>query len=297
MIYDCFLFNDELDLLQLRLQFLDDAVDKFVIVESERTISGQLKPLHFHKNQERFKKFLPRIIHLVAPVNDLSAWDYEFFQRNYIKQALQSCADDDIIIISDADEIVNIKDIRSLPGFHTPVLAELPMYYYFLNLKSNAKFRVNMIAEWSFMKDKDWGNRNEIFPKLTNNIIIEKTVNTGWHFSYLFGTDIKKYQEKISSFSHQEYYNPYYLNEKRIERCINLGIDLFERPFMKFNRDDKSIESLLPFINESALELLLFSPSFKDRLSPGNIFFILQKKYLPRIKHKVKKIFNSKPVK
>src|SRR5687768_6312071 len=119
MIYDCFIFNDELDLLDLRLRFLDAAADRFVIVESERSLSGQPKPLLFRENKHRFEPWLHKIIHVVAPANNMTPWEYEFFQRNYIKQGLASCADEDIIIISDADEIVNIKDILAIPGFTT----------------------------------------------------------------------------------------------------------------------------------------------------------------------------------
>ena len=93
MVYDAFLFNDELRLLRLRLEMLNDVVDQFLIVESRRTLAGGKKPLHFLDNQNQFQPYLHKIIHVEAPVNNMPAWDYEFFQRNAIKTGLQHCHD------------------------------------------------------------------------------------------------------------------------------------------------------------------------------------------------------------
>ncbi len=291
-IYDCFLFNDELNLLRLRLEFLKDSVDYFVLVESERTLSGEKKTLHFKENQEQFADFTSRIIHIVAPNNDMPPWEYEFFQRNYIKSGLQNCDENDIIIISDADEIVNIKEILSLPDIQLPALPEIPVYYYFFNLKSNVNFRVNLIAHWKFIKDKDISNRVELFSSYANTIIHESRISTGWHFSYLYGNDTELYRKKINSFSHQEYNNDYYTDSSRIRRCVESGIDLYERLFMKFKKDDVGISPLLPLIKKLSLDHLLYNRSFISRLSPANISFIFKKIYLKKIKTKFQRTKN-----
>ena len=67
-IYDCFLFFNELETLELRLEILNDIVDKFVIVESTVTFSGKEKKLFFNENKEKFKKFEDKIIHVI--IND-----------------------------------------------------------------------------------------------------------------------------------------------------------------------------------------------------------------------------------
>ncbi len=276
--YDCFIFNDELDLLRLRLEYLQNSVDYFVIVESTRTLSGGPKPLHFSLNKEKFVPFLPKIIHLVAPANDMPAWEYEYFQRNYIKEALQNCAGEDIIVISDADEIVNIGDILSRPGLQLPALAELTVHYYYFNLRSDKKFRVNLLAPWGFIREKDIGDRNTLFPTYTSHII---TTNPGWHFSYLYGKDVAAYQKKIAAFSHTEYNTGYYLNEKRIRGCVNAGVDLFERPYIHFHRNDASIQPILPLIKKLSLHHLLFKPG--QRLQ--NWWFLWQKVYFRKLKN------------
>jgi len=65
-IFDCFAFFNELDLLEIRLNELDPVVDKFILVESTRTFQKQFKPLYFNENKERFKKFLPKIEHVIV---------------------------------------------------------------------------------------------------------------------------------------------------------------------------------------------------------------------------------------
>ena len=66
MIFDCFTFFNELDLLDARLHELDGAVDVFVLVEARQTFQGAPKPLYFELNQARYAKFLPRIVHIVV---------------------------------------------------------------------------------------------------------------------------------------------------------------------------------------------------------------------------------------
>lgn len=293
-IYDCFIFNDELDLLELRLKFLEDTVDYFVLVESERTLSGKPKPLNYQLNKERFDKFLDKIIHVIVPSNDMDAWAYEFFQRNSIKNGLEQCANDDIIFISDADEIINIKAVLSVPGIRLPVLIELPVNYYFLNVKANCSFFVNLAANWSFIKDKDLGYRSRDYPLFTIDKITTGMTYTGWHFSYLFGYDISRYQKKISSFAHQEFDTTYYLNPVRIRHCVELLIDIFERPLIKLVLDNKGLEPLMPYINGTSLASLVYDPAITNKLSPANILFSLHKKYFRKAKYRLQQLFKKK---
>ena len=66
MIYDCILFNDELDILDLRLHTLNNSVDKFVIVESTVTFTGNNKKLYFENSKQLFKKYSDKIIHVIV---------------------------------------------------------------------------------------------------------------------------------------------------------------------------------------------------------------------------------------
>jgi beta-1,4-mannosyl-glycoprotein beta-1,4-N-acetylglucosaminyltransferase len=122
-IFDCFTFFNELEILDIRLNTLNDYVDYFVLVEATKTHSGKEKELYYLKNKEKFKKFEDKIIHVI--VDDMPErkegqdevsyrWQLENFQRNAIMRGLKNCKDDDIIIISDADEIPNPKKFEEI---------------------------------------------------------------------------------------------------------------------------------------------------------------------------------------
>ena len=109
MIYDCFSYWDEDLLLDLRLNILNEFVDHFVIVEGNKTWQNNKKDLKFNINN--FNKFKNKIIYI--PVTDMPDGDNPYirenFQRNCISRGLQNAKKDDLIIISDLDEIPNPK--------------------------------------------------------------------------------------------------------------------------------------------------------------------------------------------
>ena len=106
MNWDCFLFFNELDLLELRLLTLDSVVDRFVVVESDITHSGRRKPLFFKDNRNRFSRWLHKIEHYVPKNHPVSSdpWTNERWQRDRIADVLRP-SPQDIITYGDADEI------------------------------------------------------------------------------------------------------------------------------------------------------------------------------------------------
>jgi beta-1,4-mannosyl-glycoprotein beta-1,4-N-acetylglucosaminyltransferase len=288
MIYDCFIFSNELEILKLRLAFLDNVVDYFVIVESKRTLSGKKKLLYYKEYEQYFEKYHHKIIYLEAPdMPHLVEWDYEYFQRNYIKQGLINCHENDLILISDVDEIVNLKSILSFKSLQLPALIELPYYNYFFNLKSYKSFTVNLLCKYSFIKNLNIGERNQTYQKYVTNVIKSKQLKTGWHFSNLFGFDIPKYQEKIKSFSHQEFNNSHFLKKERILKCIQSGIDLFERTniFFSFKHPANELAELNSHIEIMNMTHLIYEPDLRSLFKNKLIGFILVKKILPLMKY------------
>lgn len=101
MIYDCFPFFNELDILEIRLNTLYDTVDYFVITEANKTHTGKEKEYIFEKNRERFAKFLDKVIYIkVEDFPDLESskkssdgnkWLYENYQRDAIMRGLKDC--------------------------------------------------------------------------------------------------------------------------------------------------------------------------------------------------------------
>ena len=90
MVYDCFQFFNELDILKIRLNVMNDVVDKFVISEATETFSGLKKPLYYEKNKEMFKEFEDKIIHVV--VDDTpqgGTHERDTFQKNAVTRGLK----------------------------------------------------------------------------------------------------------------------------------------------------------------------------------------------------------------
>ncbi|MBP3604422.1 MAG: hypothetical protein J6J79_09790 [Lachnospiraceae bacterium] len=145
MIYDCFTFFNEVDLCLLRMSILDDIVDKFVVVEGTKTHSNNDKPLYFSENMYKFEKFKDKIIHIVVdewPEYD-SRWTFEHYQRNCILKGLTGCNEDDIIILSDLDEIPNPRAVKKAVNFlkkHNGICCfEMFLFFYFLNYLDYSK--------------------------------------------------------------------------------------------------------------------------------------------------------------
>ena len=115
MVYDCFQFFNELDILKLRLHIMNPVVDRFVISEATETFSGNPKPLYYEENKEMFAEFADKIIHVV--VDDTPpgyTHDRDTFQKNAVGRGLKDCTEEDIIIFSDLDEIPNPEKIKEI---------------------------------------------------------------------------------------------------------------------------------------------------------------------------------------
>ena len=113
MLVDGFMFYNELDILELRLETLDPYVDRFVLVEAEVNHVGGPKELFFQKNKERFTKWLPKIHHVIVTAEEApkeeNPWCREKYQRECILRGLEDVDPSAIVMISDVDEIPDLK--------------------------------------------------------------------------------------------------------------------------------------------------------------------------------------------
>ena len=236
MIFDTFIFFNELDLLELRFNILNDIVDYFVLVEAKQTFQGNPKPLFYEENKDRFAAFQAKIIHVVVDEHpeDWAPFDREHYQRDAIMRGLEGCRHDDLIMLSDVDEIPRPEAIPSeILGGKIYAFAQ-SLFYYKLNCKcieleglpwsimtTYENFRTpSMLRKRLFEYHKLIlsGNKSNVFE------IIE---NGGWHFSYL-GTE-EFIAEKIKAFSHVELNTPEYTNLDHIKDSMSQGVDLFGR--------------------------------------------------------------------
>ena len=223
-VYDTFLFFNELDLLEIRLNILDDYVDYFVLCEANQTFSGKDKKLYYKENKHLFEKFNHKIIHVEVPfykcydVARRNLW----YQRNMIEKGLKDALHNDIIMLSDIDEIPNpklFKDIFNKEGIKT---LQLYSFYYYLNLLLNEFMNCTRVFKKSDLQKLNMAQIRHI-----KNEVIERS---GWHFSFLGGVEKIKY--KIQSFGHQEYNTKEILD--KVEKNVQEHKDLFNRKDAKF---------------------------------------------------------------
>lgn len=227
MIYDCFPFYNELDLLEIRLEELSGIVDRWVIAEAPFTHSGKPKPLYFRNNQARFARFLDRITHLVVtdfPPADFpklgESWKYERHQRDALARGLSGCSDGDIVITSDVDEIPR-PDVVSLyrPEMGLVGLNQ-SMHTYWLNC-------VNRETEYAWCKMLPFGLAKGMTHCQIRYAKTDVLQDGGWHFSFMGG--VREVVDKIEAWAHQEYNLKQLKDERVIQRNMEAGIDPHER--------------------------------------------------------------------
>lgn len=282
MIYDAFLFFNELDLLDIRLNLLNDVVDKFVIVESSVTFSGKQKRLFFDDNKHLFERFNDKIIHIVVDdtpedFNNLSfvsnpsnikdifqnkilkylnestgwnrnnpnevQWGREIYQRESMIKGLLDCYDNDLIIISDVDEIPNPIELLKIKDSTQSDVFEFKqnMFYYNINTLKERGWSGPKIAHWSVIKENSLNILRQ--NKLTNNVVD----NGGWHLSFMGGEN--RIKDKLEAYAHQEYNNSHIKGS--ITRNIQSNNDLFFRGSLtKINIDDEFPNTLLDLIKQ-----------------------------------------------
>ena len=162
-IFDCFLYNDENLILDIRLNTLNEFVEKFIIIESQYDHQGNKKELNF--KIENFISFKDKIDYLVIekfPKN-LTNWERENFQRNYILNGLRNANDEDFIMISDVDEIPNLSKIKEIYNSKFTVF-EQKMYYYKINIanQTNPHWFGTRICKKKYLQSPQWLRNQKI---------------------------------------------------------------------------------------------------------------------------------------
>mgnify|MGYP001162258588 CR=1 FL=1 len=228
-IYDCFTFNDENEILEIRLNELDKYVDYFVIVESGETHRGKKKNKKISDSIIKKFKSKVRYFYIKGFDENLSPWQRENFQRNYIKNGLHDANEEDIVIISDADEIPNLKkfDFKKVENFIFGFLQVHTMYKF--NLIREFNWVGSKLCKFKKLKSPQW-LRNLKTHKKYNRLRIDKyfsstydfnfklVENGGWHFGWIKNSD--EIIKKIESFAHAEFDNSAIKDSKFINKCI-----------------------------------------------------------------------------
>lgn len=245
MVHDCFMFWKELDMLELRLRHMFDVVDRFVIVEANRTFRGEDKPLHFWENRSRFGWAMPKIDHVVVNLPEYHAeyWGMEGTQRNGIFSGVSGAGMDDFVYISDVDELPRLDKLEEahqacLRGGPTALV--FTKHHWKLNNRMDTSLPGSEFHEpWAAFAvclrrhlKADPNSGSGMTPQQVRDarLALPRVEAAGWHFSFIGDEWFNK--EKIQAFSHTEYDTPDFTDPERIkERISKLDVDPFERGF------------------------------------------------------------------
>ena len=247
-IYDCTTFYSEHMMLDVRFHALNDYVEKFIVTESLYSHSGQPKKLNFDINN--YPKFKDKIIYLVIDqepddlikientkehqglkrINSLKRIELSY---NYMMKATENLANDDLIILSDNDEIPNLNSKQFKQSNKNVFIFKQLFFYYKFNLlydlmpwfgskackkkslKSFSWLRNLKSKKYSFWRLDTYFNEN----KLTNLEIIK---DGGWHF-----TNIKTPEElyiKMTNFGHHNEFELSGLTVEDLRKKIDEGV-------------------------------------------------------------------------
>ena len=246
-IYDCFMYYDEDLLLDLRLNVLNPYVEKFVITEATYTHNGKKKTLQF--DIKNFQKFKDKIIYLVVDeqpknilrLNDgdtddrrgekliLNGMARDYFQRENLKRGLSDAKENDLILVSDLDEIPNLSELKFENIENDIIIFEQKMFYYKLNLyyedfiwqgTKGTKFKNFKSPQWlrniKGKKYSKWRLDVLLSKKKYSNLSFVK--NGGWHFTCLRTPE--ELQKKLTNFAHHYEFEESGLNLEDIKTLI-----------------------------------------------------------------------------
>ena len=227
------MYNNEDLLLELRLQTLSKFVHKFIIVESRFDHQGNKKKLNFKINNFLIFKNKIKYIVLDKFPKNLSNWERENYNRNFIVKGLNGAKPEDYIMISDLDEIPKISNLKIFKEKKYTAFKQ-KMFYYRFNLHniSEPDWIGSKVCKKKYLKSPQWLRNQKVkkysfwrMDKINWNIIEDG----GWHFSFVMSD--KSIKKKIESYAHSEFNKRNYKDIKNIKKNISLKKDLFGRPF------------------------------------------------------------------
>lgn len=251
-VYDCFLFFNELEILDIRLHEMDEEVDYFVLVESAETFRGHPKPLYFEQNKERYVAFKDKIIHVIVDehLETDDPWAREKFQRNQIMRGLQNCSNKDIILISDVDEIIRAEAIPLIENHikhHSFMVGcDQVMYYFQLNrFKPDwRRWRGSIGTSYRFLKTttpEHLRKERRSCPEIQD---------AGWHFTWMGG--IERIIRKDEAYSHGRTISDFDAEKARWEKEIaDLPFIPIDKTFPRYIRRNIDYFRSIKFIAES----------------------------------------------
>ncbi|XP_031260156.1 uncharacterized protein LOC116118308 isoform X2 [Pistacia vera] len=225
-VFDAVLFSNEVDILTIRWKELYPYITQFVLLESNSTFTGLPKPLLFSSNRQKFEFVEPRLTYGMIGgrfKKGENPFVEEAYQRVALDQLLRIAGieDDDLLIMSDVDEIPSAHTINLLrwcdnipPILHLQLRNYLYSFEYYLDSKS-----------WRASVHRYRSGKTRYAHFRQTDLLLS---DSGWHCSFCF-RHISDFIFKMKAYSHYDRVRfSHYLNPKRIQDVICNGADLFD---------------------------------------------------------------------
>jgi len=242
MIIDAFTYFNEKELVELRIKYLNESIDYFVIIEADHTHTGKEKQWNFPKIlNNNLKEFSHKIKYHKFKIDLQKAeaekytnypgktmgrsWRIESMQRNYIREACKEFLANDIIIISDLDEIPSKDKINFINSSNFKEIAPVAFGQSLFHLNCNYLNIEKWIGSIAVTKELIDKYEPQIFRD--NKSRISHLTESGWSLSSFGG--IERVREKFAAFCHEELNKNEYLNDSHLKKCIENGEDLLNR--------------------------------------------------------------------
>ena len=244
-IYDCTTFYSEHMMMDVRFSILDKYVEKFIVTESTYSHSGKRKKLNFNINN--YPKYKDKIIYLVIDKepNDLIETEKDNVSKrlnsikrielsyNYMKEAINEVAEDDLIILSDNDEIPNLGSKSFLKSKKKVILFNQLFFYYKFNLfydllpwygsKACKKKSLKSFSWLNNIKTKKYPFwRIDTYFSENKMVDIEIIKDGGWHFTNLKSAE--DLLEKFKNFGHHDEFEESGITLEKLKTYISEGI-------------------------------------------------------------------------
>ena len=241
-IFDCTTFFNSNYLFEIRFNVLKDIVDYFVICESDTTHTGKKKKFNF--NFKYWKKYKDKIIYIrvkklpKVKLTQKNKFHLIKIQIENLFKGISKAKNDDLIILSDEDEIPNPNKIKLFnhKKYKFGIFLQ-NLYYYKLNIQNLSeakngwpgsrialKKNIKSFFKFRVLKIK---NKDEPFWKFYKEKSIQGISNAGWHFTYLMTPEM--ISSKIRNSGHIEFNKKKYTSIKKIKSRIKNLVDPFDR--------------------------------------------------------------------
>ena len=273
-IYDCTTFYSEHMMMDVRFSILDKYVEKFIVTESTYSHSGKRKKLNFDINN--YPKHKDKIIYLVIDKepNDLIEIEKDNVSKrlnsikrielsyNYMRGAINEVAEDDLIILSDNDEIPNLGSKSFLKSKKKVILFNQLFFYYKFNLfydllpwygsKACKKKSLKSFSWLKNIKTKKYPFwRIDTYFSENKMVDIEIIKDGGWHFTNLKSP--KDLLEKFKNFGHHDEFEESGITIEKLKNYIDEGIVFYNHFADKKDANKWNFNYKLKKINDDFL--------------------------------------------